>query len=326
MKSITKLSVKGLMAVAMLMISVGVFSQTMKEAVDAFNKGASLAKTDPDGAIVAYESCIKLASQLGEEGTETKADAEKQLPLMYFKSAVNLYKKKDFDGAIAGFKKSKEVADKYENKELSSKSERIIPQVYYAKGSTFYKKKNFESAMTALDKAIELNPKYAKPYLVKASIYKNQDDEEKFLEACDKGLEVGNTIHDKKTITSIKKLAKNSMFNSAVKAIEAEKWSEAEKYLNNSIKYGNESADVFYQLGKVYNAEKKWDDAITTLEKSLALDTKDEAGKAKYYYELGVANSGKGNNEVACSSFKKAMHGQYLQNAKYQVEQVLKCK
>lgn len=314
------------MAAAIIMISVSAFSQSMKEAVDAFNKGASLAKTDPDGAIVAYENCIKIASQLGEEGAETKADAEGQLPLMYFKSAVNKYKKKDFDGAITGFEKTKKVADKYGNKELSSKSDRIIPQVYYAKGSTFYKKKDFEAAMVSIDKAIELNPKYAKPYLVKASIYKNQGDEEKFLEACDKGLEVGHTIHDKKTITSIKKLAKNAMFNDAVKAIEAEKWSDAEKYLNNSIKYGNASADVFFQLGKVYNAEKKWDDAITILEKSLALDTKDEAGKARYYYELGVANSGKGNKDVACSSFKKAMHGQYLQNAKYQVEQVLKCK
>ena len=326
MRKVTKMSLKGLLSFGLMIISLSMFSQTMKDAVEAFNKGASLAKTDPEGAIVAYESCIDIASKLGEEGAETKVDAEKQLPVMYFKTAVNYYKKKDFDTAISGFEKSKEVADKYGDKEISSKSDRVMPQVYYAKGSSLFKKKDFENAMPALEKAIELNPKYAKPYLVMASIYKSENDELKFIETCDKGIEVGTTIHDKKTVASINKLAKNTMFNNAVKAIEAENWSDAGKYLNSSIKYGNESADVYYQLAKVYNAEKKWDDAIVVLEKAIALDAKDEAGKARYYYEYGVAYNGKGDTASACSSFKKALHGQYADNAKYQIEQVLKCK
>jgi len=326
MRKVTKMSLIGLLSFSLMMVSISVSSQTMKDAVEAFNKGAELAKTDPDGAIVAYESCIDITSKLGEEGAETKADAEGQLPVMYFKTAVNSYKKKDFDAAITGFEKSKEVAEKYSNEGISSKSDKVIPQVYYAQGSSFYKKKDFENAIAAMDKAIELNPKYAKPYLVLASIYKSENDEEKFTETCDKGIEVGTTIHDKKTVASINKLAKNTMFNNAVKAIEAEKWPDAEKYLNSSIKYGNESADVFYQLAKVYNAQKKWDDAIINLDKAVGIDTNDEAGKAKYYYEYGVAYSGKGDATSACSSFKKAQHGQYADNAKYQIEQVLKCK
>ena len=51
-----------------------------------------------------------------------------------------------------------------------------------------------------------------------------------------------------------------------------------------------------------------------------------EGQQAKYYYELGNAFVGKSDNEAACDAYKNAMFGAYAENAKYQVETVLKCK
>lgn len=324
MRMISVKNVKGLVLVMLFSISITGFSQSMKEAVDAFNEGASLTKSNPDGAITAFEKCINISEKLGDEGNDTKEKAEQQLPLLYYTVALNSYKKKDFETAIAGLNEAKTVADKYGNKEISTKSKKIIPQFYYAKGSSEYKSKEYETALASLDKAAELNPKYAKPYLVKASIYKAQNDTENLLAACDKAIEIGSSS-DKKTAESAMKLAKNTTFNNAVKAIGAKNWVEAETNLKKSIEYGNDTPDVHYQLGKVYVAQKEWDPAIASLNTAIQGDQGDAVAKAKYYYELGNAFVGKGDNTSACDSFKKAQHGEYAQNAKYQIETVLKC-
>lgn len=317
-------NVKSLVLVMLFSISITGFSQSMKEAVDAFNEGASLTKSNPDGAIKAFEKCISISEKLGDEGNDTKEKAEQQLPLLYYTVALNSYKKKDFDAAIAGLNEAKVVSDKYGNKEISAKSEKIIPQFYYAKGSSEYKSKEYDAALASLDKAAELNPKYAKPYLVKATIYKAQNDTENMLMACDKAIEVGSS-GDKKTAESAKKLAKNTTYNNAVTAIGAKNWDVAETSLKKTTEYGNDTPDVHYQLGKVYVAQKKWDPAIASLNSAIQSDEGDAAAKAKYYYELGNAFVGKGDNASACDSFKKAQHGEYAQNAKYQIETVLKC-
>ena len=324
MRMISGKKVKSLVLVMLFSISITGFSQSMKEAVDAFNEGASLTKSNPDGAIKAFEKCIGISEKLGDEGKDTKEKAEQQLPLLYYTVALNSYKKKDFDAAISGLNEAKAVADKYGNQEISAKSEKIVPQFYYAKGSSEYKNKDYDAALASLDKAAELNPKYAKPYLVKATIYKAQNDTENMLMACDKAIEVGAS-GDKKTAESAEKLAKNTMFNDAVAAIGAKNWDEAETSLKKSIEYGNDTPDVHYQLGKVYVAQKKWDPAITSLNTAVQGDQGDAVAKAKYYYELGNAFVGKGDNTSACDSFKKAQHGEYAQNAKYQIETVLKC-
>ena len=326
MKMITTKRVKSILLVLFFSASLAGFSQSMKEAVDAFNEGASLSKSDPEGAIKAFNKCISFSEQLGEEGDETKAKAEGQLPLLYYTVAINNYKKKDFAAAVTGLEETKIIADKYGNEEISKKSEKVIPQIYYAKGSSEYKSKDYDAAIASLDKACELNPKYAKPYLIKATIYKSQGDVDNMLAACDKAIEVGTSSNDKKTVASAKKLAKNAMFNNAIGSIEAKNWAEAESNLKSSIKYGNESPDVHYQLGKVYIAQKNWDPAVASLNSAIQADQGDVAAKAKYHYELGNAFVGKGDNASACDSFKKAQHGEYSQNAKYQIETVLKCK
>lgn len=326
MRTITGKNVKSILALLFFTVSLVGVAQTKKEAVDAFNEGVTLVKTDPDGAIKAFNKCIELSEQLGEEGDETKLASEQQLPLLYYKVAVNNYKKKEFDVAIKAFEESIQVAEKYGNDEISKRSKKIIPQVYYAKGSNEYKNKNFNAAIASLNKAIDLNPNYAKPYLIIGSIYKSMGDFDNMLAACDKAIEVGLATNDKKTFASAEKLARNTMFNQGIASFGSKNWQDAEKYWKKSIEYGNNSPDVYYQLGKMNIAEKKWETAINNLNKAIELDQGEAADKAKYFYELGNAFIGKGDNTQACSSFKKAMFGQYTVNAKYQIEQVLKCK
>ena len=78
MRTITGKNVKSILALLFFTVSLVGVAQTKKEAVDAFNEGVTLVKTDPDGAIKAFNKCIELSEQLGEEGDETKLAAEQQ--------------------------------------------------------------------------------------------------------------------------------------------------------------------------------------------------------------------------------------------------------
>lgn len=319
------LKMKTLIVLVLFISSITAFSQTKKEAIDAYNKGASLVASDPAAAIMAFDECVSISEQLGEDGQETINMAGKQLPLMHYKVATSNYKKKDFKAAIESFELAKQSAETYNNEEIAKKAHKVIPQVYNISGTNHYKAKKYEDAMICFGKSIEYNPNFAKPYLGQALIYKKQDNVEKMLANCDQAIEVGGKTKDKKTVASAQKLAMNTMFNMAVTAIGKSQWADAEGSLNKSIEYGKNSPEVYYQLGKVYNAQKKWDDAIANLNKAVELDEGDNGSKAKYYFELGNSHVGSGNTDAACTAFKSAMHGDYVEQAKYQVEQVLKC-
>jgi len=306
--------------------TVNGFSQTKKEAVEAYNKGISLLKTNPAGAIDALNSCIKISDQLGEEGNETKGNAEQQLPFAYYDVALSQYKQKHIDKAIQGFKQTHDIALKYANEDIANKSKKIIPQLYYTKGNILLRNKDYDGAMASYDKSLELMPNLAKSSLRKGQVYKIKGDLDQMLVSLDNAIEKGMTAHDRKTVAAAEKLAKNTMYNSAVGSIAKKDWTKAEQFLKKSIEYGNKNPDVYYQLGKIYNNQKKWALASKNLLRAIELNKGEAAAKAKYFYELGNSYKGEGDTSQACSAYKKALFGAYEANAKYQIETVLKCK
>lgn len=303
---------------------IALFGQTQKEVVDAYNKGVKLISSDIPGAIASFEECVSLADQVGDEAKETRDLAAAQIPGLYYKLALGEYKKKNIDGAIEGFKKTQKEAEKYGDTKIASRCKSIIPKLYYAKGTSKYKTKDFAGALVEFDQAIALNPKYASPYLGKALVYDKQNDYGKMKEAADKAIEVGLASRDNKTVHQVERFMQTGSFNRAVKSIQAGNMDEAEEYLRNSIEYGNDSPDVYYQLGKIYNEKKDYAKAIENLQKALTLDKGQENAKARYYYLLGEVYKAENKKVEACDAFRKALYPPYDERAKYEIGQ-LKC-
>lgn len=312
--------------ITILALTVTVYSQTVNDAKAKYNEGAQLVKTDIQGALDAFNECIKICNSLGEEGEETKIMAEVQLPGLFYQLAMNSYKQKKYDEAIASFEETVDVAGKYNNEQIRGKAEKIIPQLYYIKANALMKQKEFQAAIENFDKAIELNPVNPKAYFNKGLAYKQLDNLEKMKESLDIAIESGLTKNDSKTVENAEKLARNTFYNKGVKAFGAKNYDEAEGFLKTSAEYGNKSVDLFYQLGKIYNIQKNWNDAIKNVNKAIELETGDDTAKAKLYFELATSYVGSGDTNSACEAYKKAMFGPYAENAKYQIEQVLKCK
>ncbi|MDX9812628.1 MAG: hypothetical protein RBU28_09575, partial [Bacteroidales bacterium] len=70
--------------------------------------------------------------------------------------------------------------------------------------------------------------------------------------------------------------------------------------------------------------QKNFNAGIENANKGLALETGDAEAKAKFYYQLAVAQAGKGDTSAACGSFKNALYGPFLEASKAQRSN-LKC-
>jgi tetratricopeptide (TPR) repeat protein len=111
---------------------------------------------------------------------------------------------------------------------------------------------------------------------------------------------------------------------SGSKSDQANKLDEALGFLNKSAKYGDDK-DLFYYFAEVYNKQKNFDKGSDYARKGLVLETGDVEAKAKFYFQIALAQEGKGQTAEACESFKNATYGVFAAPSKAKRAN-LKCK
>ena len=309
---------------AFILVPFTGISQTNNDAISAYNEGAQLIKSDPSGAIEAFNKCIKLCDAVGAEAEETRVLAETQLPGLYYKIAMESYKQKKIEEAIERFIETEELAKKYNNSSIQEKANKIVPQLYMVLGNSLMKQ-NPQEALENLNKAVELNPNLAKAYLSIGLIYKGLGDEANMKASLSKTMEVGFSSNDIKTANTAEQVLRTYYFNKAIISLQAGNMAEAEAGFKSAIEYGSENPTVYFQLGKIYNSSKQYELAIKTLKRAEEFEKGGDVEKAGIFYEMGNAYIGLGNNIEACNTYKKALFGDYAEGAKYQIEEVLKC-
>ncbi len=317
-----KLSVLILSLVTFLFLaSPALNAQTIDDAGNAFNNALKLKDTDPNGAITAFKECISMCDKLGDNGNELKAQSSAQIPALYFKMAKDAYTAKNNEEAIRLAEQTCEAAKTYNTPEVDAKAKDFLAQLYYGKGNEFLKAKDADNALVQLDKALAFDAKLNKAIFSKMLVYKDKDDIAKMKEMQD--LMVANGPADDKYIEKGKGVMASQYKNAGVKAIQAKNAAKAVENLNESLKYGDGDANSYYYLTLANNMLKKWDDALTAGAKALELEQKDQA---KIIFEIAKAYEGKGDKVKACENYKKVTTGPNAAAAKYQIEQVLKCK
>ncbi|MEA3504853.1 MAG: hypothetical protein U9R32_06600, partial [Bacteroidota bacterium] len=193
------------------------FAQTVNEAGEKLNEGIQNLKAQKyDLAISSFESCIQICDMVGMDAFDVRSKAESQIPNVYFKSAVAKYKSKDYLAAIEKFKKTAEIAKKYNNTKLERNSAKNVPALYSSLANAEIKRKNFDKAIGLLDEAIAYNNKYIKAYFAKARVYKAQKNTALLQKNVDKIIEIKA---NGKTAINARELAGNYFLNDAINAI-----------------------------------------------------------------------------------------------------------
>jgi tetratricopeptide (TPR) repeat protein len=299
-------------------IGTSLYGQDRNEVIKFYNEGAKSMQTDPKAAIAAFENVVTLSDKVGESAADLKQKAVQVLPGLYVKLAsVAITEKKPAPEIIKAAKTATAVAEKYGNTTGKGNAEKLLVQGYYMMGTEFFSKKDYENALKAFDSLLVINPGYAAAIYNKALIYRSQNNVGSFEETINSYLGKVDTIKDADKVKQASTLALEYFRAAGSQSNQANKPDEALALLNKAAKYGDDK-DLFYYFADVYNKKKNFDSGAEYAQKGLALETGAAEAKAKFYFQLGLAQSGKGQTADACASFKNAMYGPFAEPSKVQ--------
>jgi tetratricopeptide (TPR) repeat protein len=316
---------KLLFVLTLVMATSFVSAQSLKEATEAYNTGATLVNDKkPQEAIEYLYSALQISEDLEEEGREIKKMAEDLIPTAHLQYAMNLYRAKDNYGAIEQLEKARETAQLYGDRNTIGRVDRIIPQLYNQMGNTEYRADNYEKAIYYYKKSIGIKSNYPDPYLGIALSYEKQEMFNEMLDYLKQTMAVSKEVNDRDKGEDAVKKAKAYLLRQGDDAQKAKKHEEAIGFFTQVLDFDNTDGSVYFVLA-INSAElKDWEKVIEF--SRLALEngngSLDEAG---IYYQMGVAFQNKGDTTQACQAFNNALTGSYRAAAEYQMKEVLKC-
>lgn len=300
------------------------YGQDRNEVIKFYNEGAKSMQTDIPAAIKAFENVISLSETVGESVNDLKQKAVQVLPGLYVKIASTaLNAKKPANEVLAAAKKAASVAEKYGNTTGKENAGKMLVSGYYNLGIEFFTKKDYDNAIKSFDSLLTINPAYTAAIYNKALVYRAQNNAPAFEETIDLFIEKVKAANDAERTKQASSLALEFFRAAGSQANQADKLDEAVTMLTKAAKYGDDK-DLFYYFADVYNKQKKFDSGIEFAQKGLALETGNAEAKAKFFYQLAVAQAGKGLTAEACASFKNAMYGPFAEASKAQSKN-LKC-
>jgi tetratricopeptide (TPR) repeat protein len=327
---IIKMKLRNLIKTVSLIVVLVCATTTIKaqgrnDVIKAYNEGATAAQTDPLAAIKAFENVVSLSKQVGDSAADLRQKAIKVLPSLYYNVASNAFTaKKPTSEIIQAAKKAVAAAVKYENTSTKQNADNLLIKAYNNMAGEYFAKDDYKNAIASFDSVLMINPDYSSTIYNKALIYMKQANSDDFEKTID--LYIGKMkpgIDDAK-IKQASTLALGYFRASGSKSDQANKLDEALGSLNKAAKYGDDK-DLFYYFAEVYNKQKAFDKGLDYGQKGLALETGAAEAKAKFYFQIALAQEGKGKTAEACESFKNANYGVFAAPSK--VKQAnLKCK
>ena len=298
--------------------SASLSAQERNDVIAAYNEGAKSMQTDVPAAIKAFENVVTLANKVGETANDLKQKAIQVLPGLYVKVAANaVSQKKTGPEIVKAAKAALAAAEKYESATAKENAGRLLVQAYSITGTQLFTKKDYENALLVFDSLILINPDYAAAYYNKALVYRNQNDAGAFEETIDLYLEKLKSANDTVRAKQASSLALEYFRAGGSQASQAEKLDDAITLLNKAAKYGDDK-DLFYFFADVYNKQKNFSGGAEFAQKGLNLEKGNTEAKAKFYYQLAVAQAGLGDTAKACESFKNALFGPFAAASKAQ--------
>jgi tetratricopeptide (TPR) repeat protein len=300
-------------------------AQERNNVITSYNEGARLMQTDVPAAIKAFENVIALSDKVGESAADLRQKAVQVLPGLYSKVALAaINEKKPAQEIMKAAKAASAIAEKYGTATHKENAGKIMVQAYNTLANSYFSKDDYANALLTFDSLLLINPGYVNAIYNKALIYMRQNNAGTFEETIDLFIEKLKGGNDTTKIKQASTLALEYFRSAGSKANQANNPDEALTMLNKAAKYGNDK-DLFYYFADVYNKQKNFDSGAEYAQKGLALERGEAEAKAKFYYQLAVAQAGKGQTAEACASFKNALYGPFADASKAQRTN-LKCK
>lgn len=305
-------------------IGTNLRAQERNDVIKVYNEAATSMQTDIPAAIKSFEQVITLADKVGETAADLKQKAVQVLPGLYLTVASNTMKeKKPVPEIMQAAKKAVAASEKYGSASGKENAAKIMVQAYNTMAIDYFTQKNYDKALQAFDSLLSINPGYLGAIYNKALIYKSQNNASAFEETINLFLGKLEKGKDDDKAKQASTMALEYFRALGSQANQGNKLDDAIVQLNKAAKFGDDK-NLFYFFADVYNKKKNFNSGAEYAQKGLALETGDAEAKAKFYYQLAVAQVGKGQTADACASFKNASYGAFAEASKAQRKN-LKC-
>jgi len=314
-----------ILLVVFILSTAALNAQTKNDVIKAYNEGASTVQTDPLAAIKAFENAVTLAKQVGDSAADLRQKAIKVLPSLYYNVASDAFTaKKPATEVIKAAKNAVAAAEKYENPTTKQNANTILIKGYNTLAGDYFSKNDYANALASFDSVLAINPDYASTIYNKSLIYMKQANSDDFEKTIDLYLTKMKPGADDPKIKQASTMALGYFRAAGSKADLANKLDDALASLNKAAKYGDDK-DLFYYFAEVYNKQKNYDKGLEYGQKGLALEAGAPEAKAKFYFQVALAQEGKGQTAEACETFKNSSFGVFAEPSKVKRNN-LKCK
>ena len=301
-----------------LLSAVNLQAQDLAAATETYNAAAtSLNDGNYVSAIENFNKALKMLEGLGEEGQTLMAEAKSVIPQIHLRYGKELAAAKDIDNAVIQLKKAIETGKSYAVADVVTEATDLLPQVLMADANALLNEGKFAEAVVEYNRVIKADPENGTAYLRIGMAQSRLNKEAEAVAAFEKALELGEKDNASRQLSVI-------YLKKAAAMLGAKNWAGSFENAQKSNDY-NESGQSLKILGLSANQLKKFDDAISALEKYYAMDT-NAKDKSSTLYNLATAYEGKGNNAKACGYYKQILTDPtYKQIAEYKVKTQLKC-
>lgn len=295
--------------------AMNLYSQERADIIKAYNDGVKQIQTNLDSAIISFNNVIQMSDKVGTTADDMKQKAIQVLPGLYLKSATAKFSaKKPATEVVSAAKQAMASAEKYNNAQVKESAKNVLIQAYNRMGTEYFSKKDYDKALASFDSVLAVNPEYLPVMYNKALIYRTQNNPDALEQTIDTYLsKLPAADQDKKKQAS--QMALEYFRAAGSKANQSDKLDDALNLLNKAAKYGDDK-DLNYYFADVYNKQKKFDKGAEYAQKGLDMETGTADAKAKFYFQLGLAQEGQGKTADACASFKNAMYGPFAEPSK----------
>ena len=301
-----------------LLSAVNLQAQDLAAATETYNAAAtSLNDGNYVSAIENFNKALKMLEGLGEEGQTLMAEAKSIIPQIHLRYGKELAAAKDIDNAVIQLKKAIETGKSYAVADVVTEATDLLPQVLMADANDLLNEGKFAEAIVEYNRVIKAEPENGTAYLRIGMAQSRLNKEAEAVAAFEKALELGEKDNASRQLSVV-------YLKKAAAMLGAKNWAGSFENAQKSNDY-NESGQSLKILGLSANQLKKFDDAISALEKYYAMDT-NAKDKSSTLYNLATAYEGKGNNAKACGYYKQILTDPtYKQIAEYKVKTQLKC-
>lgn len=330
-----KRTLQGLSSLVVLMFIVGSVSYAQDartQITNAYNAAQEKATAGSyTEAIEEFEDVYEDAEEAGLADIQDLVVG--QLPRIYSAKASEAYKGfqanqslETIDAAIEAFQEAQEAATEYGESSIAAQMANNIPQLYYVKSLVQFRQEDLDGASATLDQAIAANSNYAQAYFQKAIVMRKQGNATTdVVTMFDQAISLADMYGQGQVASRATDQAVQTLLSAGAQAVQDNQLTQGIELLTRAADYDTGEADVFFRLAEAYNKRSLYNEAISSAQRALDLESGGVADKAKIYFELGFAYQMQNNKDAACSAMKNASYGDFRDPANHKMEFELKC-